>query len=507
MAGVRTTPVLRAPHAFDLLGLRWRGGGADPHVAVRVQRASGRWSRWGEIPPAEDASADPRANAGVSGPLWTGRAVRYQLRARAFPRGLRVHFVTVPRTRLARTAQAAPGERPEIVPRSAWDPTNACPPRAAPRYGRVDFSVVHHTESLTSYSRAGAAAMVLAICRFHRNGNGWLDIGYNLLVDRFGTVYEGRAGGVEQPVIGAQAGGWNSVSTGVAVIGSFSSRPPPAAAQEALTRVLAWKLSLAGVPATGTIARTSSGGDENRWPSGTNVRFARVSGHRDADSTDCPGGALYALLPRLRAEVAARLPAPADLLTNSPFGGPLPQGGPAYLTGRLALADGRRPAGVRLSLQRRTNETTDWTEIGTLRTAADGVWSATVPVSVDGSFRVVGEQLGLASPTARVQVAAGVSLRLSPQLLRPGRTVRLSGATRPAKARVTVVVERQLPSSQRWTRVRRLTLDAVAGRYETVLPLAAAGTYRFVTSVPADGDNAAGTGPVRTAKVLPARSR
>lgn len=497
------TPVLRAPRAFDLLGLRWRDGSADPHVAARVQRASGRWSRWGEIPPAEDASANPRANAGVSGPLWTGRAVRYQLRGRTFPRGLRVHFVTVPRVRsLARSAKATPGKRPEIVPRSAWDPTNACPPRAAPRYGRVDFSVVHHTESLTNYSRAGAAAMVLAICRFHRNGNGWLDIGYNLLVDRFGTVYEGRAGGVEQPVIGAQSGGWNSVSTGVAVIGSFSSRPPPPAAQEALTRVLAWKLSLAGVPATGTITRTSSGGDENRWPSGTDVRFARVSGHRDADSTDCPGGALYALLPRLRAQVAAQLPAPADLLTNSPFGGPLPQGGPAYLTGRLALADGRRPAGVRLSLQRSERDDVDgWTEIGTVTTGTDGVWSVTVPVTVDGSFRVVDERLGLASPAATVHVAAGVSLRVSPQLLLPGRSVTVSGLTRPAKPRVTLVVERQAPGSDRWAPVRRLALDTVDGHYETQLPLPRGGLHRFLVTTSADDLNAAGVSPLRTARV------
>jgi hypothetical protein len=401
------------------------------------------------------------------------------------------------------------------VPRSQWDPTGSCAPRSAPRYGRVDFSVVHHTESLTGYSRAGAAAMVLGICRFHRNGNGWLDIGYNLLVDRFGTVYEGRAGGVEQPVIGAQSGGWNSVSTGVAVIGSFTSSRPPAAAQEALTRVLAWKLSLAGVPATGSISEVSQGGDENRWPSGANVRFARVSGHRDADSTDCPGGALYALLPRLRTQVAARHDLPADLLTSSPIGGVLPQGGPAYLTGRLALADGRRPVGALLTLQRRESggagaedgesgdggaDADGWVEIGTLRTGADGVWSTTVPVTVNGSFRVVSDRFGVTSPAVHAQVAAGVGAWVTPQLLRPGRSVTVSGMTTPAKARVTVVVERQSPRGG-WTRVRRLTLDTVGGRYSAQLPLARAGLHRFLVTTAADDLNAAGAAPVRTAQV------
>jgi hypothetical protein len=509
---VRTTPPLTAPHPFQLLGLRWRGGArtsasAALHVAVRVRRPSGRWSRWGEIPPAEDGPEGQRRGATVSGPLWTGRAVAYQLRARRLPRALRVHFVAVPRpaAAVARTAQAVPGGGPSIVPRSAWDPTGACPPRSAPRYGRIDFSVVHHTESLTSYSRAGAAAMVLAICRFHRNGNGWLDIGYNLLVDRYGTVYEGRAGGVEQPVIGAQSGGWNTLSTGVAVIGSFSTARPPRAAQEALTRVLAWKLSLAGVPATGTISRVSPGGPENRWPSGTRVSFARVSGHRDADSTDCPGGALYALLPRLRGEIAPQVQIEQDQLTSSPIGGVVSQGGPAFLTGRLTLAGGHRPVGAALTLQRRDGDGDDWEDVDTLTTGGDGIWSAALPVTVDGSFRVVADESGVSAPPVRATVAAGISARVAPQLLRPGRPVMISGATTPAKPRVTVLVERQTRRGGAWRRVRRLTLATAGGRYETELALSSTGVYRFLASTAADDLNAAGTSPLRTASVRRAR--
>jgi hypothetical protein len=435
------------------------------------------------------------------------------LRAHRLPRDLRLHFVFVGQAATAaRAAQAEPGGsgdqagasedgRPPIVPRSVWDPNDACPPRSAPSYGRVDLGIVHHTESLSSYSRAEAPAVVLGICRFHRNGNGWLDIGYNLLVDRFGTVYEGRAGGVAEPVIGAQAGGWNSVSTGIAMIGSFTRSLPPAAAREALARVLTWKLSLAGVPASGTIVKESAGGDENRWPAGSDVRLNRVAGHRDVDSTDCPGGALYGWLPRLRTEVAARLSFDADQLTNSPVGGVVAAGGPVALTGRLTLAGGRRPVGARLTLQRRDGPDAAWSDLDTLRTGADGIWTAAVPVAVNGSFRVVADDAGVASPPVTANVAAGVSARVAPQLLRPGRTVTVSGTTTPAKARVTLLVERQARDGGPWRRVRRLTLTTADGAWENSLPLRAAGRYRFLATTAADELNAAGAAPLRTARV------
>ncbi|ADB48535.1 N-acetylmuramoyl-L-alanine amidase [Conexibacter woesei] len=503
--GPTATPAIAAPRPFDLLGLRWRGG--EAHVEARVQRADGRWSRWQELPHAEDVAAGSRRGETVTGPLWTGRAQRYQLRGAhdtALPAGLRAHFVAVERsgaTAPPRPAKASV-DAPAIVPRSQWDPTGSCAPRTPPRYGRVDFSVVHHTESLTSYSRAQAPEVVLGICRFHRNGNGWLDIGYNLLVDRFGTVYEGRVGGVEQPVIGAHAGGWNSLSTGVAVIGSFTGSRPPQAAQDALTQVLAWKLQLAGVPAQGTIGEISPGGAENRWSSGTRVAFQRIAGHRDADHTDCPGGAFYALLPRLRGQTANQHEIAADLLTNSPVGGVLSQGGPAALTGRLALAGGQRPVGAPLTLQQRTGE--DWSDLDELRTRVDGVWSASLPVTVNGTYRVVSDARGVASPGVRVEVAAGVTARVSPQLLRPGRTVTLRGASTPAKERVTVVVERQTRRGA-WRRVRRLSLATDAGSYETTLVLAAPGVHRFLVTTAADAANAAGAAPVRTASVRRAR--
>ena len=85
------------------------------------------------------------------------------------------------------------------------------------------MAFVHHTVSLNEYSKAEAPAVVRGIQRYHQSSNGWSDVGYNFLVDRFGQIYEGRAGGIDRAVIGAQAQGWNSVSTGIASVGTHTS--------------------------------------------------------------------------------------------------------------------------------------------------------------------------------------------------------------------------------------------------------------------------------------------
>jgi N-acetylmuramoyl-L-alanine amidase len=478
-AGWRTRP-LHPARAFELVGARWRGAGA--RVELRARLASGRWSRWARVVAGE--------------PVWSGRAIAVQLRGAAPVRDLRVRAVALGRADGARAAAAAaslPGG-PPIVPRSAWDPHGECRPRVPARYGRVDFAVVHHTESLSAYSPAQSAAIVLGICLFHRDGNGWNDIGYDLLVDRFGRVFEGRAGGVDQPVVGAQAGGWNTISTGVAMIGSYSLARPPDAALRALERVLAWKLSLAGVPAQGSVTERSLGTDprDNRWPRGALVRFQRIAGHRDADATTCPGGALYALLPQVRRAVAALLPAPRDLLTLAPVGAPIEQA-PWTLTGRLALASGRRPAGAPVRVEQQGADGV-WRPVAAARTTADGIWSAAPTLLLDGALRAVAtlpDGRDLASQVVDAQVRAAVSLRAAPRRLRVGSALRIAGATSPPKPRVRVRVERR-PASGPFRRVRASTVTTDDGRFALALRLSAPGTYRLRATTAADGGNAAG---------------
>src|SRR6185369_8022061 len=112
---------------------------------------------------------------------------------------------------------------PKIISRAGWRANDEIL-RGKPRYaGRVYFAVVHHTAGSNSYSAAQSPAIVRAIELYHVKANGWNDIGYNFLVDKYGQVFEGRYGGMERAVIGAHAEGFNTGSVGVAVIGNYSS--------------------------------------------------------------------------------------------------------------------------------------------------------------------------------------------------------------------------------------------------------------------------------------------
>jgi uncharacterized protein with LGFP repeats len=178
----------------------------------------------------------------------------------------------------------------------------------------VQLGFVHHTVTANDYGPGDSAGIVQSIARYHRDSNGWNDIGYNFVVDQYGQIFEARAGGIDQAIVGAQAQGYNSVSTGIACLGTFESVAFPEPGMEALAHLLGWKLTLHGVPVQGQVTVTSAGGESNRYPSGTPVTFERISGHRDGDSTSCPGGILYTQLPDLRGR-ALRYATPVSRVT------------------------------------------------------------------------------------------------------------------------------------------------------------------------------------------------
>jgi hypothetical protein len=493
-----TSRVLRAPRRFDLLGVRGPDA-AHGRFEVRVRRRGRAWSPWVALAVHGDHAPDTGSGERASDPVWAGGCDELQLRCSRRLRGaLRVHFVAVPAPRRSALARAAaspkkqstaqPGTPPPIIPRDAWGAA-AVPPRSAPDYGVVQMAFVHHTVTANDYTPEQSASIVLAIAKYHRDTNGWNDIGYNFLVDQYGQVFEGRAGGVEQAVIGAQAQGYNSQSTGVAVLGTFTDVPIPEAAMASITQLLGWKLSLHGVPCEGGLTIVSGGGSLNRYPSGTPVALQRISGHRDGDSTECPGTALYAQLPELRRRAAAQAgPIVArGEVSLQPSADAIDYGADAVFKGTVIRPDSTAGAGEVVALQKR-GAGGAWATVARTTALIDGSWVVRVPWRRGGDVRAVAA--GVTSKAVEVQVTPALTTRRTPKRVSAGSSVTLLGRVRPGVA-VAVLVERE-GSDGGFHRVRIVSGTRRLTTWRCPVRLRRPGLYRLTARTAAKDGNARG---------------
>jgi hypothetical protein len=308
------SPPIEAPHRFDLVGVARE----MRSVEIRAREDGGSWSEWVE---QEDGT-----------PIYVDGADQAQVRAPFKPRG-RLHFVNVSGTsgsladRLLVSARRAINSafisvastpvaealapKPTVVGRAGWGadlPVGGCPPRGPAEYGAVQAAVIHHTVNANDYAPEEAASIVLGICRFHVFGNRWNDIGYNALVDRYGTLYEGRAGGLKRPVVGAHTAGFNSQTTSIASIGEHTAEIPTPESQRSIIQFRAWKMGVSrAYPVTTAVPLTSGGGSGNRFPSGSIATVPRITGHTILNSTACPGAQMVPLLGQLQAAVQKRI--------------------------------------------------------------------------------------------------------------------------------------------------------------------------------------------------------
>lgn len=335
------------PIAFSLVGVSVPEGA---RVLLRTADLGGDWSPWTEAEALGDDGPDPGSTeAGaarpgwqrMSEPVWVGEATRVQLRVLGGqPDDVAVHLVDAlgtSRSLLERFADAwrgpwqpaRAGASPPIVTRAQWGADESL------RRGSPEFSsstragILHHTAGSNDYTREQAAGVVRAIYAYHTQSLGWSDVGYNLLVDRFGTVYEGRAGGLDRGVIGAHAGGFNTETFGISVMGTFMSGLPPGPALDAAVAAIAEKFRLHGINAdpNATVDITSRG--SSRYPEGQWARLHTLSAHRDVSATACPGDALYAHMAELRRRVHA---------SAAPVAPPVPAPIPPSLLRRLLPA-------------------------------------------------------------------------------------------------------------------------------------------------------------------------
>ena len=223
--------------------------------------------------------------------------------------------------------------RPPITDRAGWGADETISPEE-PGYlpgGKIKAVVVHHTSESNDYTCAQGPAVVRGIYAYHVKTLGWKDMGYNFLVDKCGTIYEGRKGGVDRPVMGAHAYGFNAETTGISILGTYTDTAASTAALTSVARIAAWKLGQYGVDPNGTATLTAGDAGRNyagkTWAKGAQLSFPAIHGHRDNYNTQCPGNQLYGQLATIRSYAAG--PATGLAITSVTGAG---QSGTTYYT-------------------------------------------------------------------------------------------------------------------------------------------------------------------------------
>ncbi|MEU2540448.1 peptidoglycan recognition protein family protein [Streptomyces iakyrus] len=205
-------------------------------------------------------------------------------------------------TEQQRQAKPYVGPRPRIVTRRGWGANEGLRESGLRYTKKVKAAFVHHTASGNKYRCSQVPSLIRSIYRYHVKSMGWRDIGYNFLIDKCGKIYEGRAGGVAKPVLGAHTLGFNNNSMGIAVLGSYGATKPSKSAVKAIARLTAWKLGLYRMNPKGKTYLKSAGSNLHR--KGKKVRLNVISGHRDGFKTACPGRKLYGKLGSARSKAA-----------------------------------------------------------------------------------------------------------------------------------------------------------------------------------------------------------
>ncbi|MFD6229792.1 peptidoglycan recognition protein [Streptomyces sp. NPDC060232] len=349
---------------FGLMGVSWKDAAAEVQGKIEARSrnaATGAWTQWVTLEPLKAGLDGDRPGArGATEPVWVGAAdgaeVRVSGGSAALPAGLELDLVdpgTAGRGAAGKSAPAsgaraaaaavAPGPestapRPDVVSRAQWGADESLNDEG-PIYlagGKIKALFVHHTAATAPYECTDSAAIVRGLHVYHVKTNGWRDLGYNFLVDKCGTLFEGRQGGVDQPVMGAHTYGFNSESTSVAVLGDYTNAGASPAALEGISKMAAYKLGQYDVDMDGTTTLTAGATQKNyagtSFTAGQPYPFRTVSGHRDGFNTECPGHQLYPQLDTIRKSGPA-----ARLKIVSVNDTPVAPGGTAKTPGQLVV--------------------------------------------------------------------------------------------------------------------------------------------------------------------------
>jgi len=284
-----------------------------------------------QIAVTRPAGAPVTSAAPSSAPAKPGLGYQPATAEQPFPQNISAVLISPPQAPVDTqwtppTAVIAPGQPPNIISRAQWgaDESIRC---GNPLYSKgIRAAVIHHTAGTNDYAPQDSPAIVQSIYAYHTKTLGWCDIAYNALVDKYGQVFEGRAGGITKPVQGSHTGGFNRDTWGVAMIGDFEDVPPTPIQLRTVSRLLGWRLGMDSVNPKGTVTLASAGGSFTKFPAGATAILPAIFTHRDVGNTECPGNAAYALMDEIR-DTAARFNEPpgAEELAASLEGGAIYQ--------------------------------------------------------------------------------------------------------------------------------------------------------------------------------------
>ena len=332
---------------FRVAGLTWDAGtGLPPGTEIHLRvREGGVWSDWLATP---DEQAGANSGRQGTAPFVTGGADAVQVHISGnpadLPAGLELDVIqggTEPgltgrattssvmpavfaQRAVARPAAvvsavaAATATQPAIVDRAGWGADESLRNGFVATTAELRAAVVHHTAGTNSYTQVQSAQIVRDIYYYHAVTNGWGDLGYNFLVDKFGTVFEGRYGSISSPDgqmrVGAHAQGYNTYSMGISAMGDYSSIAADQKILDSMRDVIAWRFASTPTLDMATLAYFPA----NSYHS-TDRYLPRIFGHRDVLATVCPGNDIEGRIPALITAVNTAMGgAPLPVLNSAP---------------------------------------------------------------------------------------------------------------------------------------------------------------------------------------------
>jgi flagellar hook assembly protein FlgD len=261
--------------------------------------------------------------------------------------GVRRNFDTVT------TKSGAVVNRPNIVTRQQWGADESWRDRTPRISSKIIAGFIHHTATTNSYNPEDGPAQMRSLYAYFTKSLKYADMGYNFLVDRYGVVYEGRAGcapgassdcdGPSKAVIGAHTAGMNDNTFAISAIGNFQigaiDQPTANLMTKAIAGLMAWKIApynldptaMANIPSTDTSGLS-------QYRNGTVATVPVISGHRDVGRTVCPGKYLYALVPQIRNQIAGLLVGRIQNVSVIPIEQPADDSNPISLTAKVPVS-------------------------------------------------------------------------------------------------------------------------------------------------------------------------